>query len=389
MKLISSAIARPVVVPFHCIRNISSPEDQAEKRLVYSGQLPLVSLLDLPTNENVREYLVEAEGKQRKSPTQVHLAIRETLKERPSVFSVLNGGVAIVAKSSEIDEKTKMLTITGASIINGSQTQGEVREYIKAGGDGTNTHVKFELIITDDDDLVADISISRNFQNDVKLLSIAGRKGELDELEEAMRLERVDIRLQKSESQRPSEDNDLLNTEKLLQVIAALLPPELWWKQSEYSKTYTYSAKATCLKDFRLIHDEAKQGSEKMLGVYKFYLDIAPHAWKFYQLWKQHQGFQGTRLRSLDRNGAEIVEIPDGIVFPILAALAQFASKTEAGWRIRQPKELDDKELIAAAKRAYMEIAGSKPEIMGKSKACYSALEQITSIYKRLLAKQF
>ena len=341
----------------------------------------------MPTNENVREYLVEAEGKQRKSPTQVHLAIRETLKERPSVFSVLNGGVVIVAKSSEVDEKTRTLSITGASIINGSQTQGEVREYLKAGGDGENTHVKFELIITDDDDLVADISISRNFQNDVKLLSIAGRKGELDDLEDAMKSGNAAIRLQKSESQRPSEENDLLNTEKLLQVIAALMPPELWWKQSEYSKTYTYSAKATCLKDFRVVHDEAKTGSTKMLGVYNFYLEIAPQAWKLYQNWKQHQGFQGTRLRSLDRDGAEIVEIPDGIVFPILASLAQFANKTNDGWKIQKPDELDDKELISVAKRSYMEIAGSKPEIMGKSKPCYTALDQITSIYKKLLSR--
>jgi hypothetical protein len=81
------------------------------------------------------------------------------------------------------------------------------------------------------------------------------------------------------------------------------------------------------------------------------------------------------------------VEVPDGIVFPILAALAQFATKTKKGWRIQRPEQLDDKELIAAAKRAYMDIANSKPEIMGKSRPCYSALEQITSIYKRLLAK--
>lgn len=386
-KSTSGKTAHPIVVPFHCIRNISSPEDQADKRFVYSGQLPLSALKDLPTNENVREYLVDAEGKQRRSPTQVHLAIRETLRERPSVFSVLNGGVVIVAKSSEIDEKARTLSLRSASIINGSQTQGEVNQYLSVGGDGDNTHVKFELIITDDDDLVADISIARNFQNDVKLLSIAGRKGELDELEKAMRQVNSEIRLQKSESQRPSDSNDLLHTEKLLQVVAALLPPELWWKQGDYSKTYTYSAKATCLKDFRHIHDEAKQGSDPFVEVYKFYLDIAPHAWELYLNWKEHQGFQGTRLRSIDRNEREIVEVPDGIVFPILAALAQFATKTKKGWRIQPPKELEDQELIATAKRAYMEIANSKPEIMGKSRACYSALEQITSIYKRLLAK--
>lgn len=377
--------AHPIVVPFHCIRNISSPEDQAEKRSVYSGQLPLIALTELPTNENVREYLVDAEGKQRRSPTQVHLAIRETLRERSSVFSVLNGGVVIVARASDIDEKEKTLSLWDASIINGSQTQGEVRNFLDAGGDGESVHIKFELIITNDDDLIADISIARNFQNDVKLLSIAGRKGELDELEAALQEVFADVRLQKSESQRPTGNNDLLHTEKLLQVIAALLPPELWWKQGDYSKTYTYSAKATCLKDFRYIHDEAKRGEARFEDVYQFYLDIAAEAWTLYQTWKEHQGFQGTRLRSIDRNGREIIEVPDGIIFPIIASLALFAAKTPKGWTIDPPKQFDDKELIGAAKRAYMEIAGSKPELMGKSRACYSALEQITSIYKRLL----
>lgn len=388
-KSTQGASARAIVVPFHCIRNISSPEDQAEKRSIYSGQLPLSALKDLPTNENVREYLVDAEGKQRRSPTQVHLAIRETLKERPSVFSVLNGGVVLVAKSHEIDEKARTLSLLDASIINGSQTQGEVREFLKSSNDGDSIHVKFELIITEDSDLVADISIARNFQNDVKLLSIAGRKGELDELEDAMKQVYSEIRLQKSESERPSETNDLLHTEKLLQVIAALLPPELWWKQGEYNKVYTYSAKATCLKDFRYIHDQAKEDDPApfFVDVYKFYIDIAPYAWELYQGWKEHQGFQGTRIRSIDRNEKEIVEVPDGIIFPILAALAQFATKTRKGWRIQPPKELDDKELVASAVRAYMQIAGSKPELMGKSRACYSQLEQITSIYKRLLAK--
>ena len=378
------------VVPFHSIRNISSPEDVLERRLVYAGQMPILGVIDLPTNENVRGYLVEAEGKQRKSPTQVHLAIRETLKERPSVFSVLNSGIVIVAKTSEIDEKNRELKLTRASIINGSQTQGEIKDYLARGGNGDETHIKFELIVTDDDDLVADISIARNFQNDVQLLSIAGRKGELEDLEKALLKSRPDLRLSKSESQRPSEENNLVSTEKLLQVLAALLPKDIWWKQGDYLKTYTYSAKATCLKDFRKIYEAAKdeddQSHEKMLEVYNYYLEMAGSAWTLYEEWKSHQGFQGTGLRSIERNGMEIIEVPDGIVFPIISSLSNFVIKpTGSKWKFQKPSQLEDETLISSAKRAYMDIAKSKPEIMGKSRACYSGLEEITSIYKRLL----
>lgn len=376
--------SHPAIIPFHSIRNISSPEDLAEGRSVYAGQMPISAIVNLPSHENVRSYLVDAEGKQRRSPTQVHLAIRDTLKNRPDSFSVLNGGVVLVATSSKVDEQKRQLQVEGVSIINGSQTQGEIRNYLNGGG-SADIHVKFELIVTDDEDLVADISIARNFQNDVQLLSISGRKGELDALEDAMRAASPSVRLQKSESQRPNDENELLPTEKLLQVIAALLPPELWWKQGEYNKTYTYSAKATCLKDFRKVHDGAEDGDERLAGVYRFYLDIAPSAWTEYLKWKSHQGFQGTGLRSIERDGREIVEVPDGIVFPILASLSQFVTCRTGKWTLAQPSQLTDDELIQAAKRAYQEIARSKPELMGKMKPCYSALDQITAIYKRLL----
>ena len=379
-----------VSVPFHTIRTVASPEDLQEHRLIYVGQMPIRGVIDLPTNENVRGYLVEAEGKLKKSPTLVHLAIRETLRERPTNFSVLNSGVVIVAKASEIDEKNRILKLTKPSIINGSQTQGEIKEYLTSGGDGNVTHIKFELIVTDDEDLVADISIARNFQNDVQLLSIAGRKGELDELENAFQAKRPDKRLRKSESQITNDSNNLVSTEKLLQVLAALMPKELWWKQGEYAKTYTYSAKATCLKDFRKIYDAAKDIEDPMyatmLKVYNYYLEMASDAWSLYELWKSHQGFQGSGLRSIERNGTEIVEVPDGIIFPILCALSNFVIKPKnSNWKFQQPEKLKDETLVSSAKRAYMEIAKSKPEIMGKNKACYSGLEEITSIYKQLL----
>jgi len=381
-----------LAIPFHSVRNITSPEDTQNGRIVYAGQLPIKSILDLPTHENVRGYLVEAEGKQRRVKTQVHRAIEETLKERPDSFSVLNGGVVIVARDSEIDEKQKLLKLNNPSIINGSQTQGVVRDFLLARASDSvvaDIHIKFELIVTVDDDLIADISISRNFQNDVRNLSIVGRKGQLDELEESLQKQLPDFRLQKSETQLPADGNGYLDTEKLLQVIAALLPKELWWKQAEYNKTYTYHAKAVCLKDFQEIYKRAKDPNDpdnrKFQDVYNFFLDISAQAWQLYDKWKRHQGFTGTGLRSIEREGREVVDVPDGIIFPIIASLAEFAVKTKSGWKISAPEQLDDSELIRSAKSVYMEIAKSKPEIMGKTKACYSALQQITSIYKKLL----
>ena len=383
-----------VEIHYHCIRKISSPEDEEHDRTIYAGQMPLRSILELPTHENVREFLLDAEGLKRRKPTQVHRAIRDTLDHRPEMFSVLNGGIVIVARISEIDEKTKTLKLLGPSIINGSQTQGVVKKFFEENPqDSLSTHVKFELIITSDDGLIAEISIARNYQDDVKPISIIGTRGQLNELNERISRQYPGKRLRRSETQRPSETNDIVDTERLLKVIAALLPSTLQWKPGgEFSKTYTYDRPTTCLKDFALIQKRATDSSDPQheLGkkVYEFYLDIAPKAMDIAAKWKQHQGFKGTGLHSLKRaSDGKIVDVPDGILFPIFASFSVFAVKDPDGWDIAIPSQLTDDELIQAAKSCYIEIARSKPEIMGKTKACYTHMQQITSIYKKLLPK--
>lgn len=376
---------------FFNVRHISSPEDIDNNRRVYTGHAPLSAIIGLPTDENVRDYLLEAEGKKRRRPTQVHKAIYETLKNDPESFSVLNSGVAIVARNCEVDEKNKCLHLTKPSIINGSQTQGVIKDFLEVHKDDpevetvANSHIKFEVIVTDDEDLIAEISIARNFQNDVLTISIAGRRGHLDELERSLQARTPNAKLQKSETKL---SDDYIKTERLLQVITALIPAELWLKTGEMNKVYAYSMKTKCLKEFQEVfkkaHDQSDKEYSKYSALYQFYLDIAADALELYEKWKSHQGFAGTGIRSIEREGSRIKEVPDGIVFPILASLSAFAKKTKDGWRILPPEVFNDSELIRSAKSAYQDIAHSNPWNMGKSKACYSTLYQVTSIYRRL-----
>jgi hypothetical protein len=55
-------------------------------------------------------------------------------------------------------------------------------------------------------------------------------------------------------------------------------------------------------------------------------------------------------------------------------------------WGFEPVEHFDEQELIEAASQVYMEIADHNPQTMGKSKACYSALQRITAIYARLAA---
>lgn len=397
-KIISST-------PFHytVLRNVSAPEDKDNEREVYAGNAPLRSFLELPNDENIREYMLEVEGKKRKVPTQVHRAIRDTLANQPQNFTVLNSGIVVVAHKVEVDDKNKVIHLTSASIINGAQTQGELKQYCEQAERGGNEiapiNVKFEIIVTCDKPLIADISVARNFQNDVMSISIAGALGQLDGLKKAFQ------KSVKGKTIRMSETDigvDIVATEKLLQVITALIPDALWIKQEkegngEPNKVYTYARKAQCLKEFRDVYtklfdrdgnkrdDVPADERRKYQELYQFYLDIAGEAWELYEKWKAHDGFRGTGLRAIERNErGEIEEVPDGIVFPILAALSAFGKKDKGKWTLDYPRGFDDKELIKAAKTAYMDIAKSNPNQMGKTKGCYSMVAQVANIYKRI-----
>lgn len=380
--------------PFFSFRNISCPEDNDNGRKVFAGRAPASAILDLPTNENVREYLVDAEGKKRNRRSDVHRVIADTILNYPDKFCVLNSGVVIVARGCESDDSKKILKLVNPSIINGAQTQGVLRDTLTelqtAGAPGPNIHITFELIVTDDEALIAETSIARNYQNDVKAVSIAGRLGQLDELEAALQTKLPGAKLRKSETQLSDE---YISSENLLQVITALIPESLWVKPSDGgspNKVFTYSQRAKCLKDFQETYKKAKDSRDPQHAqhkkLYQFYLDIAGDAYQLHSKWKSHQGFAGTGLRSIEREGRTVVDVPDGIVFPILASLSAFAVQAPSGWTIKPPKEFKDDELIRAAKAAYVEMAEHNPQTMGKTRACYSSLFQITSIYRRLLA---
>src|SRR5262249_50752650 len=149
---------------------------------------------------------------------------------------------------------------------------------------------KFELIVTMDDGLIAEISIARNFQNDVRPISIAGRRGQLDDLELAVRKDIPDARLRKSETDITGE---YIDTEKLIQVIFALMPGSLlnsFDKEGDPSnKIFTYSQKTRCLKLFQRLVDVSGKDSG-ISDIYQYFLDISGQAWKLYGRWKSHPG---------------------------------------------------------------------------------------------------
>jgi hypothetical protein len=380
--MVSKSAPSFINFPYTVLRNITAPEDKDNDREVYAGNAPFNSFLDLPNDENIRDCILDVEGKK---GTQVHRAIKDTLLNAPQNFSVLNSGIVIVAHRVELDDKNKVLRLENASIINGAQTQGVLKRCASQLS-GQPINVKFEIIVTAEKYLIAEISVSRNYQNTVMAISIAGARGHLDDLKRAFE------KSIKGKTIRMSETDigvDIVATEKLLQVITALIPDVLWVKQEDNgvpNKVYTYARKAQCLKEFTNIFQERKNtdntNQKKFEELYRFYLDVAGDAWELYEKWTAHDGFYGTRIRAIDRGErGEILEVPDGLVFPIFAALSVFMKKTKSGWKLEYPRGFDEKQLIEAAAQAYKEIAKHQPNVMGKSKACYSYVAQIPNMY--------
>ena len=379
--------------PYNTCRNITPNGQNIYK--VLTGYAPAISFLDIPDDENVRKYLLDVEGNKRTRPGNVHRAIRDTLENNGEQFPVLNGGIVILTSKLEVDDKKRDITLTSGntnvSIINGSQTRGELREHLKRMGESDQkdeTLVHFEIIATDDRDLANEISIARNFQNQVAYLSILGKRTSLEELEQAIQKRIPSANLRKSETDDKGEN--YLPTEKVLQVCFVLLPDSVF--KNLGPKTATYSGKAKWLKIYGELAERAKQGtlSTEQEKQYKCILGIAGEGWKLYEKWKRHAGY-AKNFKETRKNGPATVtedrELMDGMVFPILAALSVFVKEVKGQWTLDIPGDFSDNWeglLVEAARETYKESGNSNPQIMGKTVACYSATSRVTKMYAQM-----
>src|ERR1700737_3513592 len=117
-----------VALSYDTIRNMTSPEEKANDARSYLANVPIAELLKLDTAANLRDYIPDHPGKHR---TQAHKAIGQTLRERSDRFIQLSSGITVAASNIEIDDNKKVVTVTKGSIINGAQTQGEIRLFLE------------------------------------------------------------------------------------------------------------------------------------------------------------------------------------------------------------------------------------------------------------------
>ena len=376
------------------LKSVSAPEDVQSQRKRYCGVTTADKLFGLGWDENVRAYLgVNEDGKKRKS-TLVNLAIRETIDTRRDLFPVLNSGMVIVARRVVVDDAKRTAWLDHGSIINGAQTKGVLEDYFKEHPEDLEyPSVNFELIITEDEELIGDISIARNYQNEVNSLSIYGRQGRFDKLENRMRKVDSSIKLRKSET---DFGEQYLDTEKPVQVLTVLTPQVIPLPSVVRNKktpetlyrVYAYRHRSRCLKDFAAVMDDPVEWKD----AHDLFLSIAVEAWKLYERMKGEQSFS----RLLCVKGEVIAArkvvapdgVPDGIVFPLLSALSRFVRKIPTGWKIDVPRNFPWQTLYQQAYIQHTTTAGNNPQTMGKDADCYIALHGAIDMFFAVIEQQ-
>jgi hypothetical protein len=137
-----------------------------------------------------------------------------------------------------------------------------------------------------------------------------------------------------------------------------------------------------CRVDFERAHDENDKDEgerdPKLLETYRYYVDIAPYAWKAYQEYRSHPAWRGKRLRkdtkAVKRKPNQEITIADGLVFPIISALSLFVRRKDGHWILTKPNVFNDEDLIEAAVEQFREGCNSDPVVMGRSAGAYQSL---------------
>ncbi|MBI3828058.1 MAG: AIPR family protein [Planctomycetes bacterium] len=381
-----------VQLSYQLLRNTTSPDE------VYTGvksfvvNLPAFEILKLGTKENLRSYLAEYNPKKR---NRVHDAIRSTIEEMPQRFITRNSGFVIGATEIDVDDNKKSLKLKDPSILNGAQSQGEIRRWIEDsfGEKGPDANeeppffVRAEIIVDPDPDEVVETAIARNTATPVKSISQAGARGQLDELAASIKNRRPEIEIRMKET-----DEDVYDTRKILQYTRLLMQFSVSKNESSAERLRAYKNPEQCLTDFCEWY-EVRSADPISRAKYDFTIQIAPYAIEEYEYWEKHEGWNGHNVWEETKKGGracrrddkskKTVWVSPGLVFPILGAISEFVEEKSPGkWVISKPRLFKPTEMIASAVEQFRN-KDSDPMQMGRDGGVYDALR----IYPRTLVE--
>lgn len=372
-----------VQLSYQLIRNTTSPDEVLTGVKSFVVNLPAFEILKLDTKENLRSYIAEYNPKKR---NRVHDAIRNTIETEPQRFITRNSGFVIGAADIDVDDNKKIVRLTDPSILNGAQSQGEVRRWVQEtygdealnGSEEPPFFVRAEIIVDSDSKEVVETAIARNTATPVKSISQAGARGHLEELEASIRKRHPNIRIRKSET-----DEDVYDTRKILQYTRLLMPISVSKNDSAAEKLRAYKNPEQCLTDFSDWY-ENRTKDQVARAKYEFTVQIAPYAIEEYEYWERHEGWnghhvweetkKGGRACRRDKKTGKVIWVSPGLIFPVLGAMSEFVEEISPNkWMISKPSLFKPTEMIARAVAQFRSV-DSDPMQMGRSAGAYDAL---------------
>ena len=370
-----------VQLSYQLIRNVTSPEEKGAGIQTYIANVPAFEIDKLNTRDNLRDYIAEHSIRKRNS---VHRAIEATIKDEPERFINRNSGVTVACAAVDLDDKRKVIELSDASLINGAQTQGEIRRYM---GEITDPdtgevpkevpfHIRVEINVDPAHSSVIETAIARNTATAVKSISQAGARGHLDDLKRSVAKGHNGARIRMSET-----EQGVLETLQVLQFTRLLMPTVLSGTNSASEKLRAYKNKAQCLSDFSEWY-VGKDVDADAKAKYDFSVQFAPQAIREFEYWQTHPSWNGHQIwettkkggRAVRRKAGQIVWVSPGIIFPVVSGLSAFVTHDpQEGWIIEKPDLFNAEEMIRRAVEQFR-AHDSNPMDMGRSEAAYDAL---------------
>lgn len=388
----TNASARPTSFTLHynSIKSLTSPEEKANGVQTWFANVSAREVVKLGTQDNLRTYIAEHKESKR---GKVHKEIENTIIEQPDRFINRNSGVTITCTACTIEDSKREAHLKNASIVNGAQTQGELKRFFSKleNDDDADFSVRAEIIMEPQHEQIVEVAIARNTATPVKEVSQAGARGYLDDLADAIAKELKNEKLQMSET-----DSEGLSAQAVLQWCRALMPAELEAAEVK-AHNMPYKQAGKCLKDFgEWARDrKADAGAQRR---YDFTIQIAVAAIKEYRYWEIHSAWNGHHLHEKSKSstggpapkgGRPVRRGPDGkinwvapgLLFPIMSALSAFVVEKDGKWVIDKPSLFDPAQMIDRAVKQYRAL-DRQVAYMGRSEAAYDAL----SIYTDTIA---
>lgn len=388
--------AKTTTIPYNQIRNLTSPEEKENGVQTWFANVDARNVIDIGTEDNLRTYIGEHSSSRR---TKVHREIENTILENQDRFISRNSGITITCTSCVVDDKAGVAHLQNASIINGAQTQGELKRYFSSleEDDNTNFSVRLEIIMEPNYDQIIEVAIARNTATPVKDVSQAGARGYLDELKSKIEEDLPGETVQVNET-----DIEGIPAQALLQWCRVLMPAELEAnKQKIRNKAYTGAGR--CLKDFSDWAMNRKTDPEAKAR-YDFTIQIAAEAYKEYTYWQTHNLWNGHRLHENARGtddgkapkGGRVVRrgedgkiswVAPGIIFPVLSAVSAFVVFKDGHWTIDKPDLFKPEQMIERAVQQFRSNGRQVAE-MGRRESIYEALSIYTETIASVLKQQ-